>query len=134
MARKLKTSTFEFQNGKRISTLGWENWINLTVWKFSHLLQIILQRLRRLKLNKYSNGQVNGDTASTLAQLPSEFIDCLSLQKENKENTEKNAVDDSSSRNSNEKSDIDDLPVEQPPSDKPSPDTQNNLMVQQKGK
>lgn len=134
LAWKLKTSFFKFQNGKRISTLGWENWINLTVWKFSHLLQIILQRLRRLKLNKYSNGQVKGDTASALAQLPSEFIDCLSLQKENKENTEKNAVDDSSSRNSNEKSDIDDLPVEQPPSDKPSPDTQNNLMVQQEGK
>lgn len=88
-----------------------------------------MQRLRRFKLSKYSSGQVKGDTVSTMAQLPSEFIDCLSLQKENT-----HAVDDPLSRNSNENSDIDVLPAEQSTSDKPSPDIQNNLMVQQEGK
>lgn len=113
--------------------MGWENWINLTIWKFSHLLQTILQRLRRFKWNKYSIGQVNSDAAPSVAQLPSEFIDCLSLQKDETEG-EKDAADVPSNRNPNENLNIDDKPVEQLPSDELSSDVQNNLLVQQEGK
>lgn len=110
--------------------MGWENWINLNVWKFSHLLQTVLQRLRRFGLNKCSKDQVKDDSASSVAQMPTKFIDCLSVQKDD---TEKNTVDVPLDQKSNENLHVDDVPVEQQPSDKPSPDTQDNLVVQQEG-
>lgn len=110
--------------------MGWENWINLHVWKFSHLLQNVLQRLRQINLNKNGNGQVKIDTAPIAAQLPSKFIDCLSWQTHD---TEKSA-DVPTNPNANENSSTDVLPVEQPSSDEPSSDADNNSVAQQEGK
>lgn len=110
--------------------MGWENWINLNVWKFSHLLQTILQRLRRINFNKHGNGHVKDGTASIAVLPPSKFIDCLPSQSHD---TEK-STDVPSNPNANESSNIDDMPVEELPSDKPSSDTHTNLMVQQEGK
>lgn len=123
LLRKKIINFFEFQNGKKISTLGWENWINLNVWRFSHLLQTILQRIRRINLNKHGNGHVNGDTAPIAPELPSKFIDCLSWQSLDTENS----TDAPTHPNA--------TTVNQPPSDEPSSDARKNSVVQeQEGK
>lgn len=90
-----------------------------------------MQRLRRFSGNKYSNDQVKPDTAASTVQLPSKLIDCLPVQEND---TEKVAVDVPLKTNSNDSSNIDDVPVEQLPCDEPAADTQNNPMVHQEGK
>lgn len=62
--------------------MGWENWINLTVWKFTHCLQSVLQNIRRnsKKKQEHLSSEVTDETTPNSVQLPSEFIDCLSVQ------------------------------------------------------
>lgn len=86
-----------------------------------------MQRLRRFSGNKYRNEQVKHDSAASTAQLPSTLADCLPVQEND---TEKNAAD--VPPNTNDSSNIDDVPVEQLPSDEPASDTQDNFMEEGK--
>lgn len=118
---------FTHQNGKKISTLDWDNWLNLTIWKFTHFLQNALQNLRQINQSTVCKD----DPATTgPAQLPTKFIDCLSLSKKDAAKSE----DEPQKSNVKENSNDVDVPANQLSSEQTSADANVDVVVQQKGK
>lgn len=105
--------------------MSWENWINLTVWKFTHLIQSVLQKLRRINRNKCVDSQVHDDATPATAQLPTKFIDCLSLQGK----TTETITDEPSKSKANQSPNIVDMPVIQLSPDQSPSDTHGKWLT-----